>query len=83
MQPPVKRASTRNVVLSKAMRYVDEETRKEFRDKRLQALEADNYVENEVPQGGDDDAYESDEEENPKKKKAKTVKAVKNIKSKW
>ena len=54
----MKRASTRNVVLSKAMKFVDEETRKEFRDKRLQALEADNYVENETKLGADDDAYE-------------------------
>lgn len=55
-----KRASTRNVVLSKAMKHVDEETRREFREKRLQALESDNYVEGEVAQV-DDDAYaESD-----------------------
>lgn len=57
----MKRASTRNVVLSKAMKYVDEETRKEFRDKRLLALEADNYVENETKLNADDDVYaESD-----------------------
>jgi zinc finger HIT domain-containing protein 1 len=54
----MKRASTRNVVLSKAMKYVDEETRKEFRDKRLLALEADNYIENESVLAADDDAYE-------------------------
>lgn len=55
-----KRASTRNVVLSKAMKHVDEETRREFREKRLQSLESDNYVEGEVTQA-DDDAYnESD-----------------------
>ncbi len=40
------------------MKYVDEETRKEFRDKRLQALEADNYLENESKLAADDDAYE-------------------------
>lgn len=56
----MKRASTRNVVLSKAMRYVDEETRNEFRDKRLQSLECDNYVENEVTQNDDEAYQESD-----------------------
>lgn len=55
-----KRASTRNVVLSKAMKHVDEETRREFREKRLQALESDNYVEGEVAQV-DDDAYAESE----------------------
>ena len=40
------------------MKYVDEETRKEFRDKRLLALEADNYIENESVLAADDDAYE-------------------------
>ncbi len=43
-----KRSSTRTVVLSKSFRVVDQETRREFRDKRLQALEADNYQETEV-----------------------------------
>jgi hypothetical protein len=47
------RSSGRTVVLSKAFRTVDAETRKEFAEKRISALEADNYVENEV--GGDDD----------------------------
>ena len=56
----MKRASTRNVVLSKAMRYVDEETRKEFRDKRLQSLECDNYVEAEIVQIDDEGYNESD-----------------------
>lgn len=55
-----KRSSTRNVVLSKAMKHVDEETRREFRERRLQALESDNYVETEIAQA-DEDAYnESD-----------------------
>ena len=48
------------MVLSKAMRHVDEETRREFREKRIQSLECDNYVETEVAPN-DDDAYnESD-----------------------
>lgn len=56
----MKRSSTRNVVLSKAMKHVDEETRREFRERRLQALECDNYNETEAVQA-DDDAYnESD-----------------------
>lgn len=42
----MKRTSTRTVVLSKAMKYVDEDTRREFRDRRIQALECDNHVEN-------------------------------------
>lgn len=33
-------------MLSKAMRVVDEDTRREVRNARLEALEADNYVEN-------------------------------------
>eukprot|EP01032_Pedospumella_encystans_P023024 gene23024-26078_t len=80
-----KRASTRNVVLSKAMKHVDEETRREFREKRLQALESDNYIEGEVAQV-DDDAYaESDDEGGAqKRKKAKgNAKNNINIKSKW
>lgn len=44
----------RQAVLSKAMRVVDEETRREVRDARLEALEADNYVEN---QDAGDEAY--------------------------
>jgi hypothetical protein len=34
----------RTVVVSKALRKVDQETRKEIRDKRLLSLEADNYA---------------------------------------
>jgi len=41
-----KRTSGRTTVLSKAMGKVDEETRREVRGARLEALEADNYVEN-------------------------------------
>ncbi len=37
------------------MRVVDEETRREVRDARLEALEADNYVEHQDDAG--DDAY--------------------------
>lgn len=48
------------MVLSKAMKHVDEETRREFRERRLQALECDNYVEMEAAQV-DDDAYNESE----------------------
>ena len=34
----------RAVVLSKAMKVVDEETRRQVKDARLDALEADNYT---------------------------------------
>jgi hypothetical protein len=30
------------------MKYVDEETRRDIREKRIQSLESDNYVENEI-----------------------------------
>ncbi|CAN0363103.1 unnamed protein product [Pylaiella littoralis] len=56
-----KRASGRTVVLSKSMRVVDEETRKQVKDARLEALEADNYTED---QGGDqDDEFALDEDD--------------------
>ena len=52
------RASTRTVVVSKAFKVVSDEARKEVRDKRLQMLEADNYVEEQ--ELGGDDAYDED-----------------------
>ena len=45
--------------MSKSFRVVDTETRREFKDKRIQALESDNYIENET-QNVDDDAYDVD-----------------------
>jgi zinc finger HIT domain-containing protein 1 len=54
-----KRASTRTIVVSKAMRTVDKETRREVRDKRITMLEADNYEEEATIDY--DDAYEDDE----------------------
>ena len=51
-----KRSSSRITVLSRAMKVVDAETRKEVRDKRIQQLESDNYVE-EQDAHNDDDAY--------------------------
>jgi zinc finger HIT domain-containing protein 1 len=55
-----KRTSTRNIVLSKSMKYVDEDTRQDFREKRLNALESDNFDESAFA-GVDDDAYGEDE----------------------
>jgi hypothetical protein len=60
-----KRVSSRTVVLSKAFKTVDAETRKEFAERRIQALEADNYIEHEV--GTDDaadDEYKNEDEVN-------------------
>ncbi|CAM9958225.1 unnamed protein product [Phaeothamnion confervicola] len=56
----IKRASGRQTVLSKVMRVVDEETRKQVRSARLDALEADNYAE-EAAEAGDDDFVLEDE----------------------
>jgi hypothetical protein len=53
-----KRSSTRTVVVSKAMRTVDHATRVEVRDKRLAALEADNYAEEDLT--ALDEAYGDD-----------------------
>ncbi|TMW65143.1 hypothetical protein Poli38472_009310 [Pythium oligandrum] len=59
-----KRFSGRTVKLSKAMKHVDEETRAIVRNARLDALEADNYGEDEALGEGDDgqdDLYVDDE----------------------
>ena len=75
------------MVVSKSMKYVDEDTRKEFRNKRLISLEADNYVENEsYNQNNDDEEYgesEDDKDNLKKKKKAKANSSKKDVKSKW
>ena len=55
------RVSTRVRTLAKAMRYVDEDTRKEFRSRRLMALESDNFVEEQDNNAQNEDLYgESD-----------------------
>ena len=46
--------STRTVVVSKAFKVVDSDTRKDLHDKRLQALEADNFVEAETENNAED-----------------------------
>ncbi len=56
-----KRSSSRISVLSKAMKYVDEDTRRDFRDKRIQSLEADNFDESALTQADDDAAYGEDD----------------------
>ncbi|KAF0696090.1 Aste57867_13128 [Aphanomyces stellatus] len=64
---PKKRFSGRTVKISKAMKHVDEETRQQVRNARLDALEADNYVE---ATEGDEDMFILDDDE-PKKPKSK------------
>ncbi|CAN0245737.1 unnamed protein product [Ectocarpus sp. 12 AP-2014] len=57
-----KRASGRTVVLSKSMRVVDEETRNQVKDARLEALEADNYTEDHGGEQDDEFALDEDDE---------------------
>lgn len=66
------RISTRTVVVSKSMRIVDADTRKEVREQRLLLLEQDNYIE-EIELFKDDDAYEdiSDDGKGPSNKRRK------------
>jgi zinc finger HIT domain-containing protein 1 len=60
VEPP--KRSSRAKTISKAMRLVDEDTRREVRERRIQQLEADNYAEEQQSSAVDDeDAYvESD-----------------------
>ena len=53
-----KRTSTRTIVVSKAFRSIDHDTRKDNISRRLAALEADNYVEAETEVDAED--YESE-----------------------
>lgn len=79
-----KRSSTRTVVVSKAMAKVDEGARFEARDRRLQMLEADNYVENESAAPDDDAAYDDDNEGvMQRKKKQKLINKVGVKLNKW
>ena len=50
--------TTRTIVVSKAFRSIDSETRKDNVSRRLAALEADNYVEIETEADGED--YDSE-----------------------
>ncbi|OQR86981.1 hypothetical protein ACHHYP_09634 [Achlya hypogyna] len=70
-QAPRKRYSGRTVKISKAMKHVDEETRKQVRNARLDALEADNYVEP-TDDGEDEDLYIEDDSGTPSKKPLKS-----------
>ncbi|GAB5031419.1 zinc finger hit domain-containing protein 1 [Nannochloropsis oceanica] len=63
-----KRTSGRTTVLSKAMGKVDEETRLEVRDARLEALEADNYVGN-VEEEPDEEYVDSEDGNRPTAKR--------------
>uniref|UniRef100_A0A7S1U8Q5 HIT-type domain-containing protein n=1 Tax=Phaeomonas parva TaxID=124430 RepID=A0A7S1U8Q5_9STRA len=64
-----RRSSSRIATVSRDLRVVDAETREHVRNARLDALEADNYMEEHVAQ---DDAYEEvDSEEEAAEPKAK------------
>lgn len=84
----VKRASTRTVVVSKAMRTVDADTRREVRDKRLFALEADNdaeedlYAMDEAWERGDDKSQATEKDGSPVLKKKKNNPGTAGL-SKW
>mmetsp|Transcript_23392 Transcript_23392/g.24038 ORF Transcript_23392/g.24038 Transcript_23392/m.24038 type:complete len:155 (+) Transcript_23392:40-504(+) len=67
-----KRASTRTVVVSKALRKVDQETRKEVKDKRLQMLEADNYNIESTTNEVDEADFSEEEDTSTRKKKSRT-----------
>lgn len=72
------RTSSRARVVSKSMRYVDEDTRREVKERAIQMLEADNYNEQDYDAGADDDggAYrggDGEEDKLQKKKKSKTA----------
>ena len=67
-----KRSSSRISVLSKAMKYVDEDTRRDFRDRRIQSLEADNFDETAGAQG-DDDAYGEEDVRAPERHEYNTT----------
>ncbi|RHY11901.1 hypothetical protein DYB30_007120 [Aphanomyces astaci] len=60
-----KRFSGRTVKISKAMKHVDEETRRQVRNARLDALEADNYMES--TDGADEDMFVLDDDDDAKK----------------
>lgn len=77
-----KRSSTRVSVLSKSMRKVDDTTRKEVHDKRLRALEADNYNEETTVENAVEDNYSSEEnEEEPVSKRRKKTKPAQKSKA--
>ena len=57
-----KRASTRVRTISKSMKYVDEDTRREFNERHLNQLENDNYHEDQPLLSHDDDMYDNNSE---------------------
>eukprot|EP00953_Heterococcus_sp_UTEX-ZZ885_P006410 3923-Heterococcus_DN1.PRE.1 len=66
----VKRASSRQTVLSKSMRVVDQATRNDVRSAQLDKLEADNYNEDQGAEGDDEFVDDDDEEdERPARKR--------------
>ncbi len=74
------RTSSRTHVLSKNFLKVDAETRREFREKRLLLLEADNYTEEIDLSNENDDEYSDDsgDEDKAVKKKSKKSKIKSN-----
>ncbi|ETV94596.1 hypothetical protein, variant [Aphanomyces invadans] len=70
---PRKRFSGRTMKISKTMKHVDEETRRQVRNARLDALEADNYMEN--TDDGDEDMFVLDEDDDAVAKKASKPKS--------
>eukprot|EP01035_Chromulina_nebulosa_P019448 gene19448-25329_t len=76
-----KRSSTRVKTISKSMRYIDNETRRDYKDRRILQLEADNYIEGlDLTTGVDIDDNDNSDDETNKKNKRKTNSANKN---KW
>eukprot|EP00904_Undaria_pinnatifida_P009576 jgi/Undpi1/5749/HiC_scaffold_2.g01023.m1 len=78
LAPPrktTKRASGRAVVLSKSMRVVDEETRNQVKDARLEALEADNYTEDQGGEQDDEFALDEDDERGDRQRARRSGKA--------
>lgn len=73
------RTSSRVRTLSKSMRLVDDETRKEHRNMRLLMLEADNYVEGRSQEGEDENDEDFAEVEKEDHKKSHKRKHSKNL----
>lgn len=58
----MKRSTTRNITISKAFKHIDLDTRKDLKDRRLLALEADNFGDTEAKTEAidDDDDFDGD-----------------------
>ncbi len=76
------RTSSRVVKLSKSFRHVDEDTKNAFIEQRLLSLEADNYNEQELTGELEEENFDSDDSDEPKKKRVRKAKGG-NIRTKW